>query len=215
MDKTTLLDQLFITALKNVDQSYYSTVYQNIEVFKQELKSRAGQYTNDTFERYGERVFCYELYHQLRIGIDEIRKNFPDFLTGALLQGEVKKMMITGLLKRLHLNPLQGEIVPDFLIHSPSSSKAHYCAVEVKCINDLSEEAFMSDVSKLADLITNFNYEQGYFITVNSDIEYTRELLEATECMIYNTRGADKVKIICKPNQKTEAIIRRLSPCQI
>ena len=64
MDELNQFEQIILTALMNVEQSYYQTTYQNIQNFKNALKHRVGRVIKNDFERYGERVFCYELYHR-------------------------------------------------------------------------------------------------------------------------------------------------------
>lgn len=59
---------------------------------------------------YRERVYCYELYHQLRLAL---RRGFK-----YVLSGEVDKRMHPVLSK-------EGEdhVIPDFLVHVPATMK--------------------------------------------------------------------------------------------
>jgi len=77
--------------------------------------SRAGYCEEQIFR---ERVYCYELYHQLRYTIDD---NFP-----YQLNGEVDK--------RGH-SFIKGEFKPDFIVHIPGDMKNNLAVIEVKPTN--------------------------------------------------------------------------------
>jgi len=83
---------------------------------------------------YRERVYCYELYHQLR----ELLKADPLFDRYALC-GEVDK---SG-------HPIIRRHVPDFVLHVPRAMDANLVVIEVKPINaELS--GFRKDLETLA-----------------------------------------------------------------
>lgn len=64
---------------------------------------------------YKERVYCYELYHQLR-------RRWPD-ATPYRLNGEVDKAR--------HPDFSDRRMIPDFLVHEPGTTK-NYLVIEVK-----------------------------------------------------------------------------------
>jgi hypothetical protein len=66
-----------------------------------------------------ERVYCYELYHQLRCILRD------DIDTGLVLTGEPDKQG----------NPSFPDIhpIPDFVLHEPGSHKRNRAVVEVEC----------------------------------------------------------------------------------
>jgi hypothetical protein len=95
-----------------------------------------------------ERVYCYELYHQVR-GLLDARANFP-----FALHGEVDKRGHPILGKRL-----QGRN-PDFIVHIPGhmGPQANLAVVEVKPCG-----SFGDPVTKDADSLVAFIQEADYF----------------------------------------------------
>jgi hypothetical protein len=203
-------EELIIDALSNVSQSYYSTVYENIVSFKAALNGKQGQFDDTSFERYGERVFCYEFYHQLRLLIDFERTKNSSFLNGTLLQGEVKKWQISGLLDRFGLDELSKEFVPDFLMHSPGDATSHPYVIEVKCIANLSPDALLYDLEKLNEFITSYHYKRGLFISVNSHYEYLMDIISSLSRNIDRMKSRSNIKVFCKHAQDSEIEIYQL-----
>lgn len=84
---------------------------------------------------YRERVYCYELYHQLRL-------SWPVY-SSLVLNGEVDKSGHPAFAA----TPVAGK-KPDFLIHQPGSMDANYAAIEVKSPT-ASTVAIREDIAKL------------------------------------------------------------------
>lgn len=210
MDELDRFQQLIIEALSNVSQSYYTTVYRNADSFREALEGRQGEFVDDDFERYSERVFCYEFYHQLRKMIDEERVNSPAFMRNAELQGEVEKMNIIGLIERFGIESLSKEFIPDFLMHSPGDVISHPMVIEVKSVNNLSASALLYDLEKLDEFITRYNYQRGLFISVNAETEYILRLIDRQSENISRIEARDRIIIIIKQNQESEPIIYRI-----
>lgn len=227
MEELTQFENLLIEALANVHQSYYSTTYHNIQSFRAALQHRVGRFDGDNFERYGERVFCYEFYHQLRILIDSEREKNPEFLKDTLLQGEVEKMQIMELVDSLGLENMDGEYSPDFLMHSPGNAKSHPFVIEVKCESDISSNKVLNDINKLIQFITKFKYERGVFISVNcspkriqkiiEELKLDAEILEQDKGdrkllveILPEEKDIRRISIICKESQESETIIWKI-----
>ncbi len=204
---------MFFECLQEINSSYYETVYESLENFRYVL-SRRGIFTDDgDFIRYGERIFCYELYHQLRMKLDEEIKEKPDFLQGAVLQGELKKCHIDGLAKHLNLVDLNAEYTPDFIIHTPSSDFYHAYIIEVKCLWDERNENISitnvwEDLDKINQFISRFNYKRGIFLAINTNPDYLKHILERLSegyeisneiKKLKDLDEIEKVNIICKP----------------
>ncbi len=94
----------------------------------------------DADPQYRERVYCYELYHQLRC---QWTSNFPYALCGEI--DKRKHAYVRG--KYL------DEIKPDFLVHEPGhmDPDSNLLAVEVKPANT-SSEGIVKDLRKLTAL---------------------------------------------------------------
>lgn len=201
MNEIERFKELIFLALSNVDESYYRTTYNNIENFKMAFFHRMGQLRGNNFERYGERVFCYEFYHQLRKLIDnEIVANV-NFMNEAKLQAEVQKMQIIELEQSLGLNPMSGDFAPDFLMHSPGNANSHPCVIEVKCEHDISSRKVFGDLLKLNEFIIKYNYLCGIFLSVNTSNEYISTILEEIKPQIQGLQGRGKIIVINKQVQ--------------
>lgn len=201
MNELERFKDLIFLALSNVDESYYRTTYNNIENFKMAFFHRMGRIRGNNFERYGERVFCYEFYHQLRKLIDNERVANVNFLNEAKLQAEVQKMQIMELEQSLGLNPMSGEFAPDFLMHSPGNANSHPCVIEVKCEHDISSRKVFGDLLKLNEFIIKYNYLCGIFLSVNTSNEYINTLLEELEPKIQGLQGRGRIIVINKQEQ--------------
>lgn len=210
MDELEIFENLVLNALSAIDNSYYLTTYYNIQNFRNALQYRVGILRGNDFDRYGERVFCYEFYHQLRKLIDREREGNPEFLQGSLLQGEVEKMQIIELIDRFGLNRLSGEYAPDFLMHTPGNANHHPFVIEVKCENDVTPNKVLLDLRKLNEFVTRYNYLRAIFLTTNTTFEYIENLLRGLNNQILALEGRNRIKVICKTNQETEHNIWQL-----
>jgi hypothetical protein len=98
---------------------------------------------------YRERVYCYELYHQLRC----IWNDFP-FSLG----GEIDK---TG---HPHFqNGPYSRAKPDFLVHMAGSMDENLAAVEIKPAN-VKVDGIKEDLRKLTWFCQNARYFRGIFL---------------------------------------------------
>lgn len=94
---------------------------------------------------YRERVYCYELYHQLRIEMGD------DF--GFSLSGEVDKRSHP-LIKGRGLTNAK----PDLLVHIPGDMGGNLVAIEVKPVN-----ALRPNIKKDLITLTAFRHSGGYY----------------------------------------------------
>lgn len=108
----------------------------------------------DLNRRLRERVYCYELYHQLRLE-----------QTGAfILQGEFGK---AGHPYALNVGP----VFPDFILHRPGTNN-NALVMEVKHTANLRREKITRDLDKLASF-ANF-YRICVFLAFGEEIGGTR-----------------------------------------
>ena len=96
-----------------------------------------------------ERVYCYELYHQLRLCL---RNNSP-----YMLAGEVDK--------RAH-PIIKDNNVPDFIFHVSGNMKYNLVIMEVKSTNGIIRdyEGLKRDLEKLYKFITKYCYYRGILL---------------------------------------------------
>jgi hypothetical protein len=111
---------------------------------------------------YRERVYCYELYHQMRY-------LWPEE-TPFLLNGEIDKAahpILPGL--------GAAGAKPDFLVHQPGTMVGNYAIIEVK--SSAAQQAGISaDLSKLALFIQRVGYERALYIVYGREAnEYVRD----------------------------------------
>jgi hypothetical protein len=95
---------------------------------------------NQEFPIFRERVYCYELYHQLRklLETDEQLASFT-------LCGEVDKQA----------HPFIRQCMPDFLFHVPGNMKSNLIVMEVKPIN-----ADLGGIRKDMEMLSYFVSEE-------------------------------------------------------
>lgn len=106
---------------------------------------------------YRERVYCYELYHQLRL-------LWPP-QSGYSLSGEVDKSghpLIRG-------NGLDRS-KPDFLVHVPGDMAGNYAVIEVKPIC-ASANRVLEDIEILSKFVTYAQYDRALFLVYGREVD--------------------------------------------
>jgi hypothetical protein len=99
-----------------------------------------------------ERLFCYELYHQMR----KLDPN-PDIL----IHGEIDKS------GHKHFED-EDKKNPDFVFHVPGTFESNFLVVEVKGNLDL--EGIEKDFRTIATFIESYQYKAGVFILYNHSL---------------------------------------------
>ena len=105
---------------------------------------------------YRERVYCYELYHQLR-------SRWPSGSTYRL-NGEVDKSGHP-LLRDMRADHAK----PDFLVHTPGDMEGNYAVIEVKRPG-ASERAIRADLDKLALFLREVNYRRAIYLVFGDEL---------------------------------------------
>jgi hypothetical protein len=98
-----------------------------------------------------EKVFCYELYHQMRLILGEI--------TGITLNGEIDK-------SGHHNFESHHQKNPDFVFHVPGEWKENSVVVEVKGGIDRRNK-IQEDFEKLLTFTNLYGYKAGVFLLYN------------------------------------------------
>lgn len=127
---------------------------------------------------YAERVYCYELYHFLRVAMHHHeRVNGP--IGNIYLHSELVKAVIsTDIAQRYEVWPLSAQRMPDFLFHTPGNFDNQVAAIEVKVSPTLSSADLIDDLKKLTELRQNYLYDLGIFHCVNIESDRLRMLLQ-------------------------------------
>ena len=119
-------------ALENMDQKYCTL--SQIDYSKIQVMKPFPNYLSK--EKYLERPFAYEFYHQLRKLIDDGDVDFG----GPIIQAEVDKR---------YQHCFENGKMPDFIIHIPNLDK-NLAVIEFK-LATRSEEDIKDDIKKLAE----------------------------------------------------------------
>lgn len=153
-----------------------------------------------------ERVYCYELYHQLRVYLDRVCKDgeqaFP-----YTLHGEIDKRGHNYVFKQLRMRPN-----PDFVIHEPGTIDRNLAVIEVKS-TDNKRALFFEDIDKLYAFVTKLDYRVGilYVFGPQDELAFNPDAL-----ILYATKGrtfpfiilwhqaVDTKPIMVFPNKKNE-----------
>jgi hypothetical protein len=154
---------LFQKALDQVEDKYYGIDHQS----------------NSLFARYDERVFCYEVYHQVRSLLDKFQGMHPDAKSPLYFQGELRKPIIRADLAKEHgVKTLRRRYIPDFLWHSPGNFRHQRLIIEVKSSPSISFKPISDDLTKIQEFMTRYGYEMGMFLVVNNSSDRMYRLLE-------------------------------------
>jgi len=118
---------------------------------------------------YRERVYCYELYHQLRLLLHD---DFPYKLDGELD-------------KKSH-EIISGEEKPDFVIHVPGEMEQNLVVVEVKTLvaakGDINK--LRSDFGKLGRFISEAKYYRAIMLIYgNVNGHLPQNIKQEIECI--------------------------------
>ena len=97
--------------------------------------------------RFRERIYCYELYHQLRLTL----RCFP-----YTLHGEMDKIGNPFIHREI------GALKPDFILHEPGTIENNLVVMEVKPLNNTNKPQLKKDLDTLTKFI-----DLGYYRAVH------------------------------------------------
>ncbi len=151
----------------------------------------AGQVTQNyfklttTYEPSGivrERVFCYELYHQLRCVLGDNHK-----LT---LNGEIDKRGHQDFKEQDRKNP-------DFVFHIPGQHKGNTIIFEVK--GNLDFDSILKDFETMTTFVSSYQYQAGVFLLYNYTLKDFKNGLGNKFDKFINSEIADQLFVITLP----------------
>lgn len=179
-------ENLITDAINNVSSNYYhiSTTYKREGIIR-------------------ERVFCYELYHQIRL-IQEDKEELSLFF-----DAEIDK--------RGHCEfESMDRRNPDFIFHARGDMSQNTIIMEVKgALSNGYKRKILKDFDTLIIFIEKYNYEAGYFLLFNhSYSDFFKKMgkgLAETYRKKYTkgnndnfTRTIRNIKILCKKDYGSE-----------
>ena len=106
---------------------------------------------------YRERVYCYELYHQMRV-------RWPDD-TPFWLNGELDKAAHP-IIRRLGADGAK----PDFLIHTPGDMNGNHAIMEVKPVGTRGQP-ILDDLEKLCMFVDAVGYRRAIYLFYGYDAD--------------------------------------------
>jgi len=113
--------------------------------------------------RFGERLFCYELYHQLRISLAPLLNS--SILT---LHGELQKPLLEAMAgEQAGARRLDKKYIPDFILHGPGRFDNQEVMMEVKTNPNWKFAQIYYDLKKIDQFIDRYKYKMGVFLAVN------------------------------------------------
>jgi hypothetical protein len=208
-------------ALDEVNQKYYRHhLWRNIEwvrVIEELEDTEEKRRLKDYLERYGERVFCYELYYKVRSLMEE---HYPGYAArlgdedAVLFQAELKKSQIGDIVQHFPeaIENLDKAYIPDFLLHTPGSFRHQELIIEVKSNPSIDISKIIKDLVKIDQFIERYRYRKGILLVINKDPEWLFQQLisvggvETNNWYELNLPNRDKIMIMCKHNQEAEII---------
>jgi hypothetical protein len=117
----------------------------------------------DGSQAYQERIFAYELYHQVRMRFNE----------QWYVNGEFRKGL--SMVPRIDRSEW---VIPDLVIHQPSTIEKNLVAVEIKSSPTLKPVDLLTDLQKLemfTDPHRGLSFSIGIMLIVNSDFRCVLE----------------------------------------
>ncbi|MEI3606572.1 hypothetical protein SPD48_12770 [Pseudogracilibacillus sp. SE30717A] len=161
--------------------------------------------------KHYERVFCYELYHQLR---RVLQKEQGDLEKKVILQAELQKKQISDEVEDLMgISKLEGRYIPDFLIHEPHTVSNQNLIIEVKANPNLNDNEMLDDIKKIDQFISRYRFEKGVFLSINISKEKLKKLLSSKKllsCLESEIENHEKILVMFKESHESELIHRNL-----
>ena len=163
-----------------------------IDVLKKSLSKVEKKYfkLTTTYELHGivrERVFCYELYHQIRKHLGE-----NDILS---LNGEIDKRGNIDFEKNDQKNP-------DFVFHVQGENKRNTLVVEVK--GKIIRPSIQKDFRTLLLFVEKYNYTSGAFVLYNHNLKEFMDKMNGKMEEFRTHDDVSKINILCQNNSGAE-----------
>lgn len=187
-------------AIRNVPKHYYS------------LSNPQGY---SKLERHPERLFTYELYHQLRIIIEKKRQNsgfYDEFFVDAEIY---KKLERTTYLqenvtekkyKETKSELDKDKVFPDFVIHTNQKSRKiddQFLILECKTqTENLTQDAFNNDFFKLNEYISLLNFQFSVYLIINKSENDIRNYLNTYKKSYWTSELGNVIFIVKESYEK-------------
>lgn len=163
-------EDILMTAIDNIDQNYYKvkTTYNHGGIIR-------------------ERVFCYELYYQMRL----LKKDNQFFIHPEIDKSGHDEFDV------------EDRKNPDFLYHIPGDFHPESVISEVKGTLSRGINELIKDFQTIQRFIKKYNYKKGYFLLYNHSFDELKENFNGVNLTEFNGIK-NSVKVICKKSFKNE-----------
>lgn len=152
---------------------------------------------DEGYYSHSERVYCYELYHLIRVRMFNFEAGGGN-LGGVCLNNEIVKRVITYEEAEFHhVDALDGQRIPDFIFHSPGNFDNQIATMEVKK-SKLSSDDLLSDIRKLSQMMERYRYQLGIFHSINNSLEHVLNIIRNNRDLLRDMRG--DILLIIKPS---------------
>jgi len=169
-------------ATRDHDDSWY--IFR--KTFSDSIQAIEGRYFYlDRYETPGawrERIYCYELYHQLRF---RLPKEFP-----YTLHGEIDK---NGHATICQYFP-KGAPNPDFVVHDPGTER-NLVVIEVKPENT-TQNRIDEDIKKLCIFTDSVGYQHGILLFFGPEPGWTLEGVNAKTHVLWHKNVGLRPRVI-------------------
>ena len=191
--QTKSFEDIVIEALNKVDEIYFG-YERNHEGWLNSIN--ANLQTRRIEFRHYERVFCNELYFQIKTLL--IANNFSNHILFAEFQKEFLKEMT---LSKLNYTQLSKRFIPDFLIHNPIDNSLQELIIEIKTRPNILIREFDYDILKIVEFIEYSKYKKGMFIAANNDLDEVKiQINKSKKIKVINSETRGKILIVTRSN---------------
>ncbi|NEW03270.1 hypothetical protein GYH73_021195 [Bacillus megaterium] len=161
-------------AINNIDEVYFGNQdWIDSMLNAHKVESQIREELIPYLSMHHERVFCYELYHQLRKIMEQNKLNEK-----VILQAELRKAQVGSEIEQLFkVQSTDGVYYPDFLIHEPHTFDNQDLIIEVKANPKLTVEDMKRDILKIDQFINRYEYKKGIFLAINIKEDRLNQLL--------------------------------------
>ena len=175
--------------------------YAYLDIFGEALRRVSQRFykVTTTYKPSGivrERVFCYELYHQMRLVLGN------NLNTPASLHAEIDK-------RGHHDFLLAHRTNPDFIVHVPGTHINNTIVVEVK--GKMVTKGIKKDLRTLLQFVETYHYQLGLFILYNHSLEQFSRRMRTSIREEFSTNGfCNRVFVMCLKNPSFEVEVTTL-----